>query len=122
MTTNINLSDLPAPSFIHQKDYEAILSEIIEDFKARNPDYDTFLESDPAMKIFEVAAYREYHLRQEFNDNARASLLAYAIGTDLDHRAAEKNIKRKENETDHDLRARVQLAPESFSVASNIGL
>lgn len=117
MSTNINLYDLPAPSFIDVKDYETILAEIVSDFKACSPDYGDLLESDPVMKILEVAAYREYYLRQEFNDNARASLLAYAIGDDLDHRAAEKNIVRKENETDADLRLRVQLAPEGYSVA-----
>jgi phage-related baseplate assembly protein len=64
------------------------------------------LGSDPLMKLMEIAAYRELLLRQRINQAARAHLLAFATGSDLDNLAAFYGISRKENETDEELRAR----------------
>lgn len=82
------LSDLPLPQIIEALDYEKILAALKSDFKTRWPDYSAFLESDPAMKLLEVAAYRELLLRARVNDAARANLLAFAGGSDLDHLAS----------------------------------
>ena len=82
------LSDLPLPQIIEALDYEKILAALKSDFKARWPDYSAFLESDPAIKLLEVAAYRELLLRARVNDAARANLLAFAGGSDLDHLAS----------------------------------
>jgi phage-related baseplate assembly protein len=53
-----------------------------------------------------VTAYRELLLRQRINQAAKANLLTFAIGTDLDNLAAFYGIARKEGETDEELRAR----------------
>ena len=82
------LSDLPLPEIIESLSYETIFGALKDDFKARWPDYSSFLESDPAMKLLEVAAYRELLLRARVNDAARANLLAFAGGSDLDHLAS----------------------------------
>ncbi|MEM6602492.1 MAG: baseplate J/gp47 family protein [Pseudomonadota bacterium] len=121
MTTAINLSDLSAPQLLENIMAEEIFQEMLADFKAKDPSYSAIVESDPVYKILQVAAYREYILRVRVNDAVRGVLLAYAIGTDLEHLAAQKNIKRQEGETDAALRLRVQLAPESYSVAGPSG-
>jgi phage-related baseplate assembly protein len=80
---NVDLTQLPAPVVIQQKSYDEILSEMLADLQARaNIDLSP---ADPSYKVLEVAAYREYLLRQEFNDRAKGLLLAYAKGGDLDH-------------------------------------
>ncbi len=127
----IDLSQLPAPSLIEELSYERILSEMAADYLERNPDT-TLLESDPAMKVLETAAFRELLLRQDINERARQCLLAYAAGSNLEHLGAFYGVARAlldagdENaippvpptyEPDASLRGRIQLAPEALSVA-----
>jgi len=76
------------PDVIEQIDYESLLSALRADLQARLPTFNAWLESDPIMKLLEVAAYREMLLRQQFNDRARSVMLAYALGADLDHLGA----------------------------------
>lgn len=52
------------------------------------------LESDPVTKLLEVASYIKLGNRARVNDAAKSQLLAYAIGADLDHLAANVNLKR----------------------------
>lgn len=103
-----DLAKLPAPSVIEPLDYESILAALIADFRQRYPDYTAILESDPAVKILEVAAYRELLLRARINDAARANLLAYSSGSDLDHLAAFYGVERLSGEADSALRERVR--------------
>jgi phage-related baseplate assembly protein len=81
----IDLSKLPAPEFVEKLNYEVILDSMLTDLKARCPSYTNLLESDPAYKILEVAAYRELLIRHRMNEEGRALLVAFAIGSDLDH-------------------------------------
>lgn len=104
----IDLSLLPAPAIVERLDYETILAELVADFRRRYPDYTALLESDPAMKILEVAAYRELLLRHRINEAAKSQLLAFAAGSDLDHLAAFYGVARLSGEADAALRARVQ--------------
>jgi len=129
-STAIDLSRLPAPNVVEALDFESILAARQADFLARYPGFAAFVESDPAMKLLEVCAYQEMVLRQRINDAARAVLVAYAIGADLDNLAAVFGVTRREitpaddqagtpavMESDEDLRRRVLLAPDSYSVA-----
>ena len=86
--TAIDLSKLPAPDVIEKLDYETLLTDYINDFKARNPNYATLLESDPAIILMQVISYRELLLRSRINEAAKANMLAYATGSDLDNLAA----------------------------------
>ncbi len=128
----IDLSQLPAPTVIEALDYETILAAMIADLQARDAAFDALVESDPAYKILEVAAYREALLRQRVNDAAKAVMLAYAAGADLDQLAALQSVARllvdpgdpaaippvaATYESDDRLRQRVQLAPEGQSTA-----
>lgn len=130
ISDSLDLSLLPAPTVIEQLSYEDILAGMKADLVARMPAFDTLLETDPAIITLQVAAYREFLLRQEFNDRAKSVMLAYAGGSDLDHLAALVSVKRlvitpadplnnvpAVMEDDAALRQRVVLAPESFSVA-----
>ena len=134
--TAIDLSLLSPPDVIRQIDFETILKEGLEDFYSRIrqdvPGFPDLLESDPAMKLAEVFAYREMLVRNEANEQALAVLLAFAKDNDLDHKAAERNLQRRiispatENspevkESNDSLRKRVQLAPEGQTTAGSEG-
>lgn len=108
----IDLSALPKPEVIETVDYEAIVTLMRNDIVARLPAIAGVidLESEPARKLIEVFAYRELLMRARVNDAARANLLAYAKGADLDHLAAFYDAYRMPFETDTRFRARTVLA------------
>lgn len=103
----IDFSSIPAPEIIEPLDFETILGEMITDLQDRDPSYTEILESDPGIKILEVAAARELILRQRINDALQATLLRYASGGDLDNLAAFYGVVRLTDEVDAAFRARV---------------
>jgi phage-related baseplate assembly protein len=107
-TTPHELASLPAPSAIEPLGYDEILAAMLNGFIAIYPDYSALLESDPAVKIFEVCAYRELLLRNRINEAAKANLLAFAIASDLDHLADFYGVTRLSNESDDALRYRIR--------------
>lgn len=134
--TVVNLSELPAPNVVEPLDFETILAAMIADLQARDPTFTALLESDPAYKILEVAAYREVLLRQRVNEAAKAVMLAYATGNDLDQLGANVNVARRVitpanpdsvpptpavMESDDEFRARIQLSPEAYTTAGSEG-
>ncbi|AJF07757.1 baseplate assembly protein [Geoalkalibacter subterraneus] len=134
--TPIDLTLLPAPQVVEPLDFEQILAAMLADLRSRDPQFDALVESDPAYKILEVAAYRELLLRQRVNDAARSVMLAYAESSDLDQLAALYGVQRlvvdpgdpaavppvaPTYESDTALRRRVQLAPESWTSAGSRG-
>jgi len=121
MSTTINLSQLPAPNVVEIISFEVIFAEMLADLQARDPQFTALVQSDPAYKILEVAAYREVLIRQRVNDGARAVMLAYATGADLEALAALFNLARQANETDDALRNRILLAPEGYTTAGSTG-
>lgn len=85
----IDLSKLPPPELIEELDYEVILAEMRTKMRELLPDWTGYeLESDPANKVMEVAAWREMLLRQRVNEAARGVMIAFAGKSDLDHLAA----------------------------------
>lgn len=134
--TTVNLSRLPAPDVVEALDFEAILSAMVADLQARDPAFSALVESDPAYKILEVAAYRELLIRQRVNDASRAVMLAFATGADLDQIGANYSVQRlvldpgdpaavppvpPTYESDNDFRARIQLSPEGYTTAGSEG-
>lgn len=111
----IDLQTLPAPRVVEELSFEAILAAAKADFAERMrphlPAIDDILalESDPVVKLLESHAYRELLFRARVNDAARAHLLAFATGADLDHLAALFGVLRMPGETDERLRTRLQL-------------
>jgi len=116
---SVDLSLLPAPAVVEPLDFETILAAIKADLLALAPDLGDVLalESEPATKLCEVFAYRELLLRARINDAARATMLAYARGSDLDNLAALFGVTRLQSEADARLRARTQLSLESYTTA-----
>ncbi len=137
MSGQIDLSQLSAPDVVEALDYERILSAMTGELRLRWPEYDAGgLESEPLQKLLEVCAYRELLLRQRVNEAARAIMLAFARGSDLDHLAALMGIERQvvdagdpqatpvvppTYESDERLRRRVQMAPEAWTSAGSVG-
>ena len=68
---------------------EVILAEMRAKMRELCPEWTGYeLESDPANKVLEVAAYREMLIRQRVNEAACGVMVAFATGSDLDHLAA----------------------------------
>ena len=117
MTTLNDLASLTAPAVIEPLSFETIFSELQTEFQSRYPDYSALLASDPAVKLLEVAAYREVLLRNRVNAAAKASLLAFATDSDLDHLAAFYGVTRLTDETDEALRLRTRQRIIGFANA-----
>ena len=94
------------------------------------------MESDAVVKLLELSAYDALLHDARINDAGRATMLAYARGTDLDHRAADYDVQRlllvpadpdadppveAVWESDDRLRLRCQMAFDALSVAGSRG-
>ena len=117
MTTLSDLASLPMPAVIEPLSFETIFSQLQTEFQSRYPDYSALLASDPAVKLLEVAAYREVLLRNRINAAAKASLLAFSTDSDLDHLAAFYGVTRLANENDEALRLRTRQRIIGFANA-----
>ena len=129
----VDLSVLPAPQVLEDLDFEEVFQDDLAAFRRHMGDnWDALLESDPVTKLLEVGAYRKLGNRARVNDAAKALLLAFAKGTDLDHLAANVRLKRlvvqaedlvsvppvaEVLEEDDALRERVQLVYEGLTTA-----
>lgn len=116
---DVDLEGLAPPPVVEQLGYEAILTAMTADLRARDPDFDAWVESEPVMKLLEVAAYRELLLRHRINQAARSVMLAYAAGADLDHLGALVGVARTTGEADAQLRTRIRRAPARYSTAGS---
>lgn len=132
--TGVDLSRLPAPNVIEVPDYETIREDALARFAELFPAFNAAVESDPIVKLIELFAWRELVLRQRVNDAARAVMVAYALGADLDALGALFEVERYVVtptdpdagtpailESDDDFRRRIVLAPEGYSVAGPAG-
>lgn len=134
--TAVDLAKLPFPNAVEVLDFEVILAAMLADYQSRDPSFSALVESDPAYKVLEVAAYRELLLRQRVNEAIKAVTLAYANDADLDQIAARYNVERllidagnpdvippvpPTYESNDSLRRRVQLSFEGFSTAGPEG-
>ena len=117
----IDLSQLPAPEVIEPLDFETILAEMIADYIRRYPEFSAYVESEPTLKAFETAAYREMLTRWRINEAAKAVMLPFAEGTNLDHLVALAGVKRQEGESDERLLRRFRLSLQALSVAGPRG-
>ena len=117
----IQLERLPAPTVVEEVQYEAILAAMLADLRSRDPIFSALVESDPAYKILEVAAYREMLLRQRINEAARQTMLAYATGSNLDQIGARYGVIRRDGEGDEIYRRQIQLAFEGYTTAGSEG-
>src|SRR5690606_10342748 len=96
----LDLSRFPAPLAIRGIDYEALLAArktaLVAAYQERGIAYDVErLESDRAIILEETDAYRELLAYAAINDAVRACMVAFAVGSDLDHLAAFYGISRR---------------------------
>lgn len=139
----IDLSQLPAPEIVEGLDYETLLAERKATLISLYPEEERAaiartlsLESEPLVKLLQENAYREVLLRQRVNDAARAVMVAFATGSDLDQLGANVNTPRLTlvpaddstlpptpavRESDSDYRVRIPQAFEGISVAGPSG-
>ena len=139
----VDLSQLAAPDVVEELDYETILTErkamLVSLYPEEQQDAvarTLTLESEPIVKLLQENAYREVIWRQRVNESARAVMLAYAAGHDLDNLGANYNVERlvitpadettlpptpAVMESDTDYRLRIQQAFEGMSVAGSTG-
>ncbi|MEY0875174.1 baseplate assembly protein [Providencia manganoxydans] len=139
----IDLSQLPPPDVVESLEFELIFTERKNALIAAMPDEQRAaiartlaLESEPLTKLLQENSYRELILRQRINEAARAGMVAFAVGSDLDQLAANNNVKRlmlsagdpnavppipPVYESDADLRVRIPSAFEGLSVAGPVG-
>ncbi|EIJ69363.1 baseplate assembly protein [Pasteurella bettyae] len=139
MSEIVDLSKLDAPNVLEDLDFEQLLEERKARFISLYPDNEKAfwtkrlsLESEPIVKLLEENCYMQLQERQRINEAAKATMLAYATGSDLDVIAANFNVKRlviqpADNavtpaiseilESDEELRLRCQLAFEGLSTA-----
>ena len=89
----INIENLPKPDVMQVLDYEAILNQNIDNFKTLVPDWQP-LESDEFSLILQAFAYRELHLRAEFNNLANAFFLSTSTGANLDNYSVFYGVER----------------------------
>ncbi|MBX8803210.1 baseplate J protein [Ochrobactrum sp. MR28] len=115
-----DLSRLLPPEIIEELNFTKIYDEEVADFKLRwnlvrekfpeLPPYDVeLLASDPVNILLEVDAYRDLIIRARINSAAKANLVAFAVGADLDHLAAFYGVIRMANETDDSFRDRLLI-------------
>ena len=119
MSAMIDLSAVAAPQVVEPLSFEAVLLAIKAELLARYPGVADVidLESEPLVKLLQVMAYREVLIRQRVNEAARSVMLAYAVGTDLDHLGANVDTPRLQGEDDTRYRQRVQQAYARLAAA-----
>ena len=136
---SVDFDLLPKPNFVDVIDFESIFSERKDYLISLYPpneqaDIRKLLsrESEPVTKVLQENAYREMILRNQINDRALATQLAFAKKEDLDIWGANFDVERliiseADNsitppaqavyETDEDFRYRIQKKLDALSTA-----
>jgi len=131
----IDFSRLPPPTVIEEIDYEALLKIYQDEVVAKNPKLAkaVALEQSATNIILQAEAYGEMMVRARINAAARALMLPFAVGSDLDNLAAFYNLVRDQiptatatgivyvPESDERFRRRIQMSVEAFTTAGSEG-
>lgn len=128
----VDIGAIARPAAIEQWAFDAILDARFDRFLS---EWDAAVVKDPTLPRYDIVklrgnpvgflqrvdAYREGLLRQRVNEAVLATFLLFAVGSDLDARAAEYNTIRVAGESDASLRLRAILAWENLSVGGSYG-
>ncbi len=87
--STVDLSRFDPPTIVEQLDYETIFQRKVARVRALMPFFDATVDSDPAVKVLQVATYDEILLRADFNERLQQRLVAYParIGAAMSARA-----------------------------------
>ena len=142
MNNIIDLNNLPVPKVVQELSYETLLAQRKAKFLSLQENDDMRqhwqarlqLESEPVVKLLEENAYLELLLRTHINESAKAVMLAYATGSDLDQLGVLFGIKRliiqaedlnahppipTQYEDDERFRTRIQMSLEGLTTAGS---
>ncbi|WP_264707171.1 baseplate assembly protein [Wolbachia endosymbiont (group A) of Acrocera orbiculus] len=103
-------------NIIEPLNFEEIFSRMKEELVKS---FTALVESDPAMKVLEVAAWRELLLRQRINESVKSNLLKFATGEDLDNLAEFYGVEREKEEEDERFRKRVKAKIKGWSTCGS---
>ncbi|WP_265030381.1 baseplate assembly protein [Wolbachia endosymbiont (group B) of Athalia cordata] len=106
-------------NIIEKLSYEEIFSRMKEELVCRDETFSALVESDPAMKVLEVAAWRELLLRQRINESVKSNLLKFARGEDLDNLAEFYGVERQKEEEDERFRKRIKAKIAGWSTGGS---
>ncbi|WP_353278494.1 baseplate J/gp47 family protein [Wolbachia endosymbiont (group B) of Longitarsus flavicornis] len=104
------------PNIIEPLNFEEIFARMKEELVKRDASFTGLVESDPAMKILEVAAWRELLLRQRINESVKSNLLKFAT---VDNLAEFYGVERQKEENDERFRKRVKAKIKGWSTGGN---
>ncbi|UPA54938.1 baseplate J/gp47 family protein [Wolbachia pipientis] len=107
------------PNIIEPLNFEEIFSRMKEELIRRDESFTALVESDPAIKILEVAAWRELLLRERINEAVKSNLLKFAMGNDLDNLAEFYGVERENGENDESFRKRIKAKIVGWSTGGN---
>lgn len=113
----LDLPSLPPPALVATAEFATIYEAMVAHFQSLNPNYLLWVESDPVAIVLQTMAYRELLWRNQLNWTAMQTLLAFAEGANLDHRAAFYGLERLAGESDDRLRVRTVAKIRGWSCA-----
>ncbi|WP_265022314.1 baseplate assembly protein [Wolbachia endosymbiont (group B) of Ischnura elegans] len=103
-------------NIIEKLRYEEIFSRMKEELVKRDASFTGLVESDPAMKVLEVAAWRELLLRERINEAVKSNLLKFAT---VDNLAEFYGVEREKEEEDERFRKRVKAKIAGWSTGGS---
>ncbi|WP_265022509.1 baseplate assembly protein [Wolbachia endosymbiont (group B) of Ischnura elegans] len=106
-------------NIIEKLRYEEIFSRMKEELVKRDASFTGLVESDPAMKVLEVAAWRELLLRERINEAVKSNLLKFATGEDLGNLAEFYGVEREKEEEDERFRKRIKAKIKGWSTGGS---
>ena len=106
-------------NIIEPLNFEKILSQMEEKLVSLDASFTALVKSDPAIKILEIAAWRELLLRQMINEAAKSNILKFAAGKNLDTLAEFYGVERQEGEDDERFRKRVKAKIVGWSTGGS---
>ncbi|RDD34012.1 baseplate assembly protein J [Wolbachia endosymbiont of Cylisticus convexus] len=103
-------------NIVEKPNFEEIFSRMKEELVRRDETFSALVESDPAMKVLEVAAWRELLLRQRINESVKSNLLKFAT---VDNLAEFYGVEREKEEEDERFRKRVKAKIAGWSTGGS---
>ena len=75
----IDMSLLPPPAFVKTPLFSDVKSNLLSELQILYPQFNALLESDPAVKLLEIVAYREIIITARVNTRVTTSIvIAYS--------------------------------------------